>query len=205
MPSHEISKYFDATEFRATRDDLKIGVALVEGSRTAIDCGCGAGSDIAFLRANGFAVHAFDIEPDAIARCRRRFAGDDGVWLSQDSFSTFHYPRVSLIVADASLFFCPASEFTDVWGKICAALDPGGIFVGSFLGPEDTMAGAEYDRDAFWPDVLVAREYMVKEWLEPFEIISFNEYRKSGAAPGGGSHRWHIYSVVARKRINKGM
>lgn len=107
MPSVEISEYFKATEFRDTREDLKLGISLVDGPRTSIDCGCGAGSDIAFLRANGFAVHAFDIEPEAVARCQNRFSGDDQVSLSQDSFGTFHYPRASLVVADASLFSVP--------------------------------------------------------------------------------------------------
>ncbi len=203
MPSEEISKYFDATEFRGTRDDLKLGVSLVDGLRTAIDCGCGAGSDIAFLRDNGFTVHAFDIEPEAIARCEERFRGDNSVTLSQSSFSTFDYPGVSLIVADASLFFCPQSEFAEVWDKICSALVPGGIFVGSFLGPEDTMAGDDYNRDAFWPEVLVATEQIVRKWLESFEIVSFYEHRKSGTAPGGNQHDWHIYSVVARREFNK--
>ncbi len=205
MPSEEISKYFEATEDRATRDDLKVGVSLAEGSRIAIDCGCGAGSDIAYLRDNGFTVHAFDIESEAISRCQDRFSGDDGVFLSQDSFSTFNYPEASLIVADASLFFCPEGEFADVWEKICSALLPSGIFVGSFLGPEDTMAGPGYDRDAFWPDVLVASEHLVMEWFRSFEIISFKEHRKSGRAPGGDRHSWHIYSVVARKIFNKAM
>lgn len=199
MPSKEIQEYFDATEFRATRDDLKLGVKLVEGPRIAVDCGCGAGSDIAFLRANGFTVHAFDIESEAIARCHRRFGGDREVKLSQDGFGTFRYPLASLIVADASLFFCPQNEFYGAWNKICGSLLPKGLFVGSFLGPDDTMAGPEYDRKAFWPDVLVANEELLRSWLQPFEIVSFNEHRKHGTAPGGGNHQWHIYSVVARK------
>lgn len=199
MRSREISKYFDATEFRETRDELKQGVALVDGPRNAIDCGCGAGSDVAFLRANGFTVHGFDIDPEAIARCQRRFHGDDGVSLSQDSFSTFCYPQASLIVADASLFFCPEDEFPDVWDMICSALLPGGVFVGSFLGPDDTMAHPRYSREAFWPDVLVANETRVRTWLESLEIVSFTEHKKSGKAPGGRHHDWHIYSVVARK------
>lgn len=200
MPSPQLSQYLDATESRATRPDLELGVSLVSGPRIAIDCGCGAGSDIAYLRARDFSVHAFDIEAEAIARCERRFSGDDRVKLSQASFSSFHYPKASLIVADASLFFCPAVEFEGVWQQITDALLPGGIFVGSFLGPEDTMAGPDYDRDAFWPDVLVADEATVRSWLEQFEIVSFNEHRSSGTAPGGGAHHWHIHAVVARKR-----
>lgn len=201
MPSKEIQEYFDATEFRDTRDDLKLGVRLVERPRIAIDCGCGAGSDIAFLRANDFTVHAFDIESEAIARCQRRFGGDAKVELSQDSFSTFHYPPASLIVADASLFFCPQIEFRDVWNKIYEALIPNGVFVGSFLGADDTMAGPEYDRRAFWPNVLVVTEELLESWLKSYEVTSFKEHRKKGVAPGGGNHQWHIYSVVARKVI----
>lgn len=205
MPSREISKYFDATEHRDTRNDLKTAVELVEGPRIAIDCGCGAGSDIAFLRDKGFVVHAFDIEPEAIARCQKRFGGDDKVTLSQDSFSTFQYPNASLIVADASLFFCPEHEFDEVWSKINQSLHPNGVFVGSFLGPEDTMAGSGYDRGAFWPNVLVANERTVKAWLKSFEVVSFTEHKKSGKAPGGGDHQWHIYSVVARKESDNSM
>lgn len=201
MPSKEIQEYFDATEFRDTRDDLKQGVKLIEGPRIAIDCGCGAGSDIAFLRRNDFTVHAFDIEPEAIARCQRRFGRDAQVKLSQDSFGTFLYPTSSLVVADASLFFCPQDEFQDAWNKIYQSLLPNGVFVGSFLGSDDSMAGPEYDRKAFWPNVLVATEERLKSWLKSFEIVSFKEHRKNGTAPGGGNHQWHIYSVVARKKI----
>lgn len=200
MPSQEIVDYFDATEFRDTRNDLKLAVQLVEGPRIAIDCGCGAGSDIAFLRANGFTVHAFDIEQESVERCRRRFGGDDEVRVSQGSFSTFDYPRASLVVADASLFFCPEDEFEHVWASIKESLLLNGVFVGSFLGPEDTMAGPAYDRSAFWPNVFVVNEEDLKSHLEPFELVSFMEHKREGTAPGGGHHQWHIFSVVARKK-----
>lgn len=199
MPSQEVLAYFEATKFRETRTDLQRGVERINGPRIAVDCGCGAGSDIAFLRASGFTVHAFDIEPEAIAICQRRFAGDEQVKLYTDSFSTFHYPRASLIVADASLFFCPPDEFEFVWQHITESLLGGGVFVGSFLGPDDTMAGPDYDRNAFWPEVLVASEPTVRSWLKPFDIISFTEHRHFGTAPGGNPHQWHIYSVVAQK------
>jgi len=202
MPSREILEYFDATECRETRDDLKLAVAHWEGPRIAIDCGCGAGSDIAFLRTHGFTVHAFDIEPEAIARCQRRFGEDAGVNLSQDSFSSFDYPPASLIVADASLFFCPKGGFDAVWQKICDALLPDGIFVGSFLGQKDTMARPGNNQAALWPNVLVTSEPAVRLWLSGFEVISFREHRQSGIAPDGAHHHWHIYSVVARKGLN---
>lgn len=227
--SKEILEYYDATSNRVTRDDLRLAVTLVDetcaddsgidgsrddksrddecrvdknkvdNSRVAIDCGCGAGSDIAFLRCNGFIVHAFDREQESIARCRKRFGDDKGVFLSQATFSTFEYPRASLIVADASLYFCPEDEFYVAWRRITASLLPGGIFVGSFLGAEDTMADPNKNNKALWSKVWVSSEEKIRELLNGFETINFTEHRTTGGSIGGETHDWHIYSVVARK------
>lgn len=199
MISKEKLEYFDATAYRETRSDLRLAVGLVERPKVAIDCGCGAGSDIEFLRASGFSVYAFDIEQEAVDRCRRRFSGDGKVRVFRDSFPCFDYPDASLIVADASLFFCPRNEFDSVWGSITGALLPSGVFVGSFLGGGDTMAGPGYDKDAFWPDVLVTSEEEVRSWFAGFEVVSFSEHRTSGKTVNGTCHDWHLFSVVARK------
>lgn len=203
MPSEEILKYFDNTAERETRDDLKLAVSLVEGDKIAIDCGCGAGSDIAFLRSHDFFVHAFDVEEESIARCRVKFKSDSKVLLSQDSFNTYKYPDASLIVADASLFFCPAQEFSEVWRKITEALLPNGIFSGSFLGPEDTMAEPGYNKERYWPEVSVLSEKELKNLLLDYKIESFTEHKTSGKTPDGQPHQWHIFSVVARKKPDK--
>ncbi|MEH6405406.1 MAG: class I SAM-dependent methyltransferase [Sneathiella sp.] len=199
-PSAEMTRYFDATSNRETRDDLKLAVSLVEGSKIAIDCGCGAGSDIAYLRAKNFHVHAFDGEEDAIRRCQDKFGDDDNVYLTQANFNSFNYPKASLVVADASLFFCPENEFGEVWRKITDCLQPQGVFVGSFLGSEDTMAGAGYNGEALWPEVLVVSEGQVRNWLARFDIISFTEHRSEGKSIEGTLHQWHIFSVVAQKK-----
>jgi len=199
MSSKQISEYFDATADRPTRDDLRLAAGLVEGEKIAIDCGCGAGSDIAFLRSQDFIVHAFDKEEESISRCEKRFKHDAGVHLSQADFNTYNYPDASLIVADASLFFCGQDEFDQVWHSITNALLPKGIFCGSFLGPEDTMAGADYDKAAYWPDVLVLSEAQVKHVFKAYEIESFIEHRSSGHTPDGKAHQWHIFSVVAKR------
>ncbi len=172
---------------------------LVDDPNIAIDCGCGAGSDIAYLRSKGFLVHAFDIESESIIRCQKRFGDDKKVQLSQATFSTYNYPSASLILADASLFFCSENEFIEVWNKITESLLPKGIFVGSFLDPEDTMAGSDYKREAFWSEVLVVSEEKIRCWLNGFDIISFTEHRTTGESVDGKPHQWHVFSVVARK------
>lgn len=229
--------YYDATSDRPVRQDLITAVnhlvtktfaldlqSLSDNSSTgsvlAIDCGCGAGSDIAFLRLHGFTVYAFDVEASAIKRCQERFADDPQVHLAQASFHHYQYPQeASLVVADASLFFCPPQHFHGVWNRITSALRTGGIFVGSFLGPDDAMAQAviarEEDSEAdnsrrrmdaaiYWPEVLVVTEATLRSRLEgDFEILSWHEHRTTGQAPGGDGksapHSWHIFSVVAVK------
>jgi len=202
MSSKEIQKYFDSTADRETRNDLRVAVNLVEGDKVAIDCGCGAGSDIAFLRSKKFFVHAFDIEEESISRCRERFIDDRDVLLSKASFTTFDYPRASLVVADASLFFCPQDKFSKVWQRITNSILPNGVFFGSFLGLEDTMAGPNYNKKAYWPDVLVTSEEQIMDWLKGFKVESFIEHKSSGKTPSGEPHQWHVFSVVAKKSNN---
>ncbi len=199
MAKDEIEEYYAETANREVRPDLVLATRLIKSSKTAIDCGCGAGSDIAYLRKEGFIVYAFDIEEESIKICRERFRGDEDVFLSRDSFSSFDYPKSSLVVADSSLFFCPETEFEKVWSKICRSLSKGGIFCGSFLGPKDTMASPNYNRDAYWPNILVFEEEDLRSRLKEFEVIKFTEHNVSGETPQGFSHQWHIYSVVAIK------
>jgi SAM-dependent methyltransferase len=199
VATKEIMTYYDSTAARSVRADLKYAVELVDNPGIAIDCGCGAGADIAFLRDKGFTVHAFDIEEEAVARCRRRFSEDDQVVVSQASFTSFVYPDANLISADASLFFCPEQEFDDAWSNITRSLSLGGVFSGSFLGERDTTAGPDYDREAYWSDVLVVTEHQLRKQFETFEIKRWTEHEFSGETAEGKAHHWHIFSVVARK------
>jgi len=199
MTTQEIKEYYVSTEQREIRTDLEHAVSMVGTPKIAIDCGCGAGSDIAYLLEHEFKVYGFDIEEESILRCKKRFKHNNNVYLSKNSFESFDYPKASLVVADASLFFCCKQAFDDIWLKIERALFSGGIFCGSFLGPEDTMAGLDYDKSAWWPNVLVLYEKQVREKFDNFQIIRFTEHKTSGLTPQGIPHEWHIFSVIAKK------
>jgi len=199
MSNKEIKQYYEATTERQIRSDLGYTVNMVPEPRIAIDCGCGAGADIEFLLTSGFKVYAFDIEAEAISRCEQRFKDRPEVILSRAGFGTYKFPRASLVVADASLFFCPREEFAPVWNSIYASLYPDGVFCGSFLGPKDTMAGPEYDATAFWPATCVFAEDEVRELFKDYQIYRFTEHKSSGKTAQGIAHDWHIFSVVAKK------
>ena len=211
MSNKQIQEYYDTSENRDVRPDLVSAISLLDDtrllrdscwladSRIAIDCGCGAGSDIEFLRKNDFTVHAFDLEEESIRRCSKRFKGDDKVILSVDSFRSFVYPNASLIVADASLLFCLPSEFEQVWASIKQSLINRGVFCGSFLGPRDTMAISDYSESGFWPAGRVFTEAEVRKNFDGFDIAKFNEIELSGETDQGIAHHWHLFTVVAQK------
>jgi len=203
MASEQIDEYYNATEHREPRDVLVRAATRVLDrfeQGVAIDCGCGAGSDIRYLRSRGFEVFGFDLEAESIRRCETEFGNDTNVHLFQSSFTDFDYPAANLLVADASLFFCPTAEFPEVWGKISRSLVPGGIFVGGFLGPRDTMASEQYDSAAFWPDVMTVTEHSLKSILTEFEIVHWVEHELDGKTAQGEDHHWHIFAITIQKR-----
>jgi len=199
MTTDQINTYYDDTKSTEIRSDLLRAIELVKEPKIAVDCGCGAGSDIEYLVTKGFTVYGYDIEVESITRCKERFKNNIKVIISQDSFSSFEYPGTSLILADASLFFCPESELDNALHKIYDSLFVGGVFCGSFLGPQDSMASTSYSRESFWPNSLVFNEKEVKSLFKDYEICSFTEHKLSGETAQGVPHDWHIFSVVARK------
>lgn len=203
MSSKEIDDYYQATENRELRRSLITAVEKVKArfnDVVAVDCGCGAGRDIAFLSDQGFTVYGFDLESEAIRRCQQRFATSEQVYLKQASFSDFSFPRAELISADASLFYCPENDFTMVWQKICGALAPGGVFVGSFLGERDTTASAEYEPEKYWPDVMAVNEAELRQYLTQFNVLQWTEHELDGKTPEGKDHHWHIFELILEKR-----
>ena len=198
MSTKEVSEYYQQTKRGDIRPELEYALSISSGSGIAIDCGCGAGSNIAHLRAEGYAVHGFDINEQAIALCAARYENDSSVSLSIDSFGTFLFPVASLIVADASLFFCPADEFVSFIEKIQNSLQPHGVFCGAFLGPRDTMSSPRFESEKYWGDVLVLTAMQIKSAFKQFELHKFIEHESDGFTPAGEAHHWHIFVVVAK-------
>jgi hypothetical protein len=64
------------------------------------------------------------------------------------------------------------------------------------------MAGQNYEKSDFWPDILVFDEKEVREIFKSYEICRFIEHKTSGKTAQGISHDWHIFSIVAKKSKN---
>ncbi|MEH6567300.1 MAG: methyltransferase domain-containing protein [Halopseudomonas sp.] len=164
------------------------------GSITAVDCGCGTGSDISYLAALGYQVHGFDINADAVSICRERFAGQERVQISQASFEQFAYPACGLVIANASLFFAEPASFPKLWQRITSSLASGGVFAGDFMGVNDSWA------EGYRSPVTALTQEQVLALFDQYEVIEVHERDESGTTLVGRTKHWHTYSVVALKR-----
>ncbi len=168
---------------------------IPEKARTiAVDCGCGAGRDTAYLLEQGFEVHGFDVEKNALEICRERFIDDPDVYLSLSSFELFDYPKVSLVNAGCSLFFCSPESFTLAWKKMTDSLEDGGLFCGDFLGYKDSWLEDESQTLSFF------NNHEMKRIFDGFEILKWLERDEQGKTALGRNKYWHTYSVIARKQ-----
>ncbi len=187
--------YYDRVLAFPHRRQTETALSLnTSGIRIAIDCGCGTGSDMAFLLENGYEVHGFDNHPKSIEVCSRRFSDNPKARVSESSFAEFCYPACGLVIANASLFFCAPGEFLAVWGKIVDAIELGGIFCGDFMGPNDSwLTDSCYTLTSL-------QEGEVKALFSGFEIVHFFENEWEGETAMGRTKHWHTFHVIARKK-----
>lgn len=133
------SEYYEKVASSPHRPMTEFAADLVgDLPAVAVDCGCGAGRDAAYLLNRGFEVHAFDKEQQAIEFCQERFKEHPSFRATQSCFVDFDYPASSLIMAHSSLFFCPSQGFKAVWSKLVGSLPVGGILCVDLLGVNDS-------------------------------------------------------------------
>ncbi|WP_409525716.1 class I SAM-dependent methyltransferase [Nitrincola sp. MINF-07-Sa-05] len=174
----------------------ELAVRLNESStQVAVDCGCGTGSDIDYLEQKGYQVHGFDINPDSVAICRDRFGSKTLVEISHSSFEYYDYPNAGIVLANSSLFFADPSKFQKTWVSIESCIEIGGVFAGDFMGVEDSWASNYRSHTA------PLTESQVRSLFEKFEVIRFAERNEHAKTSLGKMKHWHIFSVVAVKRV----
>jgi tellurite methyltransferase len=191
----EWTEYYDEHEGREPRE-LLIEVLDSFGPGDglfAVDLGCGAGSDTLAMLERGWTVFAVDAEDEAIERVRRQVpdALADCLTTVVSRMEDVELPpRVDLVWASFSLFFCRPDAFGGVWRRIGEAIRPGGRFGGELLGDRDTWAPEE--------DISAFTREKARALFGGFEVERFDEEEEDGQATSGDKH-WHLFHVVARK------
>ncbi|TCM67070.1 tellurite resistance protein TehB [Acinetobacter calcoaceticus] len=165
-------------------------------ARTAIDCGCGAGNESAYLLANDYRVDAFDADITATQICAKRFIDQPQYSICQNSFENYIYPKASLIVALYSLFFCPEAYLEATFHKMTAALPIGGLLVINLLGKKDQWLST-------YPEKFVGFEYCQIEKLfqDQFNIVFHEEFLGEHPLGDGTLKYWNTHMLILQKKI----
>jgi len=163
-------------------------------SGDAFELACGLGKGALHLVGKGFTVWATDVHGEALSYLYEHTPVElrDRLHLYLSTFETLDLaPNLfDVFVAGFCLFFMSPRTFEEKWPMIAAAVRPGGLFMGQFLGPNDEWAARGY------PTQTLAE---VEELLGNFQILHMEEVDRDGKTAQGVDKHWHIFHVVARK------
>jgi trans-aconitate methyltransferase len=157
----------------------------------AYELGCGVGHGVLWLLSRGWRVRAVDSQPEAIEILRSRLPEGARCEVAVARLQDLYFEPCRLVVAGFSLFFLPPEEFGACWARLADAIEPGGAFMGQFLGVRDAWSGRGYSQhDAA----------QVRTLLGPFETLYYEEAERDGETATGEGKHWHVFHVLARKR-----
>ncbi len=153
-------------------------------SGKALDLGCGAGGDTFYLREKGYEVTSIDSSEKVLEYIPTAVIS---------TFEKFNYARekYDLVNAQFALPFCSPDSVDDVFRSIKESLQPDGLFVGQFFGPNDSWFGK------------TTMNFRTKEEfsliLEGLKVLKFNEEEKDDLTALGDPHHWHLFHIIAKK------
>ena len=197
--------YFAAVEGKPARDTLLRALDLfakeesaMDGGpmqRLAVDLGCGSGRDTLELLARGWRVLAIDSSPLAIEMLEEKVPAEQRARLETRvaGFEGLRLPRADLVNASYALPFCDPGEFDGVWREIVGAIPVGGRFAGQFFGERDGWASL--------PDRTHHTRDQVNAMLREFNLEDLKEIENREAGVTGELKDWHIFHLVARRRV----
>jgi SAM-dependent methyltransferase len=179
--------YYRAIEGREPRPLFLQALGFVPERGTAIDLGCGDGTETLALLADGWTVLAVDAAPEGIAR----LGSSQRLTTIVARFHELDLPQADFVYAGLSLPFCAPGDFAEAWHRITRAVLPGGILAAHFFGPNDSWADD--------PEMTFHTRAEVDALFDGFDIVRFEEQDEDGQAVSGPKH-WHVFHVIAAKR-----
>ncbi|MBX3033972.1 MAG: hypothetical protein KF865_08605 [Bdellovibrionaceae bacterium] len=163
----------------------------------AIDLGCGAGVETLHLLQCQWDVVAVEKEIAGIETLQEGLSDSlrSKVSIIHSSFENLReLPQAHLVFAGLSIPFCRPESLKPFWQVVEKSILPQGYFAGNFFGPDD-----DWVREKGLSG-LSAEE--LREFFKDFEIIKWDEKNEMGPTALGPNKNWHVFTVVARKRLS---
>ncbi|MEO6201517.1 MAG: class I SAM-dependent methyltransferase [Cryobacterium sp.] len=185
--------YYNAQTGRRVRsvllETLELRGDLPPG--TAIDIGCGEGTETRYLLANGWRVLAIDADPAAEERVRSGLAREE---LERLTFRRARFeeidqlPAADLVYAGFALPFCDPAAFPAMWTGIRSSLRPSAWLAGELFGPHDSWFGRT--------DMNFHDRAQVRSLLSGLTVHGLVEDDRMGGSAFGPRH-WHVFHIIA--------
>lgn len=128
------NNFHNITENKLPRKNIVHFISKYNITGTAIDLGCGSGSDTIFLIKNNWKVLAID-SSNVEERIRSKLSDNEQEMLSFEvqRFEELKLSKCDLLISNNSLPFCDKKYFYQMWEEICLNIKNNGYFVGNFL------------------------------------------------------------------------
>lgn len=160
----------------------------------AMDIGCGAGHDSAFLAKKGWKVIAIDVEKIAGDYLDKKLSSEnkENVQFIQTNFENYLFAeRVDLVHASYALSFCSPGSIDDLMKRITNAIAPGGRFSGNFFG-------TRHFESANTNMTFLTKEEILGYFSESFTIEYFEEDEGEKNTITEPEH-FHTYFIIAKR------
>lgn len=197
------ARYYDVTVDRPAWFTVRRAIELFaaedgatpDGSRLAVDLGCGAGRDSRELLRAGWRVVAVDREPEALRRLVAA-AGElppGRLATRVADLADVPIPECDLVNASLCLPFLAPPAFDRAWDRILAAVRSGGRFAAMLFGERDDSAGD--------PAMTCLAPESVERRLADFAIEHWSVTEEDTTTALGEPHHFHLIEFVGRKPI----
>lgn len=170
------------------------------GSRDlAMDLGCGYLEDTRAMANHFKHVIATDIRPESGVIHKKLSPGNVEFHCVDHLNYDFPTNACDLINAQYSLFFTSRENLMILMEKIKTSLKPGGVFVGTFLGPDDSWNKEPFLSDPDFPKSFLTKEEVAGLFSGMSEVMMEEKKTTGPGRRGGSPKKWHVFRVVFRK------
>ena len=158
-------------------------------TRSAVDLGCGDGTETLTMLDDGLSVTAIDASPSSIQQVHERAGSRPGLRTIQARLEEVELPNSDLVYSGLTLPFCHPDHFPALWDRVCASLRPNGLIAVHLFG----------DRHGWMREEMTfVTNDQVEGLISGLTVLDLREMDEVMPSAMGDQVRMHIFDVVAR-------